>query len=214
MLPDGNVKESPETRVAATASPPWQRRLFHATAGTVIPIVAWFVPDPLPSLLLGLLALASLALDLARFRVPWLNRLFLKWLSLLLKEEESRRVTGATYLLIAACLCFLFFDKFIALAVLLFLSFGDPAAALVGRRAPGPRVFGKSPIGTLAFIGVSLAVLVLLTGAGVAEFKWALVIAAVIAGLVELAPIPLDDNLTVPLLSGAVAQFLPPILGV
>ena len=117
-------------------------------------------------------------------------------------------------MLMAACLCFLFFDKSVALAVLLFLSLGDPAAALVGRRAPGPRVFGKSPIGTLAFIGVSFAVVALLVSMGVTEFRWALVVAAVIAGLVELAPIPLDDNLTVPLLSGVVAQFLPPVLGV
>ena len=175
--------------------------------------MAWFVPDPFPALLLGLLALGSLALDLARFRISWLNRLFLKWLRMLLKEEEAGRVTGATYLLIAACLCFLFFDKPIALAALLFLSLGDPAAALVGRGSPGPRVFGKSPIGTLAFIGVSLVVVALLTANGVTELKWALVVAAVIAGLVELVPIPLDDNLTVPLLSGAVAQLLPPVLG-
>jgi len=148
-------------------------------------------------------------MDLIRFRTPWFNRLFLQWLSFLLKTEEEARFTGATYLLIAAFISFLVFDKEIAVAVLLFLSLGDPAAALVGRPVPGPRILGKSPVGTVAFVGASMLVVAALVTAGVFEFHWALVVAAVVAGLTELAPLPLDDNLTVPLISGACAQYLP-----
>ena len=192
--------------------PPWPRRLFHATVGTAIPVVAFFLPYPLSVILIVILAAGSLALDLARFRIPWLNRLFLNWLRLLLKKEEEARITGATYLLIAACISFLVFDKEIAVAVLLFLSLGDPAAALIGKPMPGPRILGKSPVGTLAFMGVSLLAVAVLTSTGVLEFHWVLVVAAVVAGLVELAPLPLDDNLTVPLVSGACAQYLPLLL--
>ena len=195
--------------VDVNKGPPWPRRLFHAGVGTAIPVIAYFLPDPLPVFFIGLLAAGSLALDLLRFRVSWLNRLFLYWLSLLLKKEEEARITGATYLLIAACISFLIYDKKIALAVLLFLSLGDPAAALVGKPTPGPRILGKSPVGTVAFVGVSLLVLAVLATTGVLEFQWVLVAAAVVAGLVELAPLPLDDNLTVPLISGACAQYLP-----
>ena len=189
--------------------PPWPRRLFHAAVGTAIPVIAYFLPDPLPVLLIGLLAAGSLTLDLVRLRIAWLNRLFLYWLSLLLKKEEEARITGATYLLIAACISFLIFDKEIAIAVLLFLSLGDPAAALIGRPIPGPRILGKSPVGTVAFVGVSLLVIAVLITTGVLQFHWVLVAAAVVAGLVELAPLPLDDNLTVPLIAGACAQYLP-----
>ena len=192
--------------------PRWPRRLFHALGGSAIPIAAIFFPVPLIIAATGVLAAGSLALDLMRFRIPLLNRLFVHWLRLLLKREEAGRVTGATYLLIAACLCFLVFDEPVAIAVLLFLALGDPVAALVGRRMPGVRFFGKSPIGTLAFIGMSMLVMWVLVTAGVAELQWALLAAAVVAGLVELAPIPLDDNLTVPLISGAVAQYLPPLI--
>ena len=186
--------------------------MFHAAVGTAIPVAAYFLPGPLPILLIGILAAGSLALDLVRFRVPWLNRLFLYWLSLLLKKEEEARITGATYLLIAAFVSFLVFDKEIAVAVLLFLSLGDPAAALIGRPIPGPRILGKSPVGTAAFVGVSLLVIAVLAVTGVLEFQWVLVAAAIVAGLVELAPLPLDDNLTVPLASGACAQYLPLLL--
>lgn len=195
--------------VDASKGPPWPRRLFHAAAGTAIPVVAYFLPDPLPVLLIGILAAVSLALDLLRFRIPWLNRMFLYWLSLLLKKEEEARITGATYLLIAAFVSFLVFDKEIAIAVLLFLSLGDPAAALIGRPTPGPRILGKSPVGTMAFVGMSLLVIAVLATTGVLEFHWVLVVAAIVAGLVELAPLPLDDNLTVPMVSGVFAQYLP-----
>ena len=203
------AKRGPLLTVDLSKGPPWPRRLFHAAAGTAIPVIAYFLPDPLPVLLIGILAAGSLALDLLRLRIPWLNRLFLYWLSLLLKKEEEARITGATYLLIAACVSFLVFDKEIAVAVLLFLSLGDPAAALIGRPVPGPRILGKSPVGTVAFVGASLLVLAALATTGVMEFRWTLVAAAVVAGLVELAPLPLDDNLTVPLVSGACAQYLP-----
>lgn len=195
-----------------SSGPPWPRRLFHAAVGTAIPVTAYFLPDLLPTVIIGILAASSLALDLVRFRVPWLNRLFLYWLSLLIKKEEEARITGATYLLIAAFVSFLVFDKEIAIAVLLFLSLGDPAAALIGRPIPGPRILGKSPVGTVAFVGVSLMVIAVLASTGVLEFQWVLVAAAVVAGLVELAPLPLDDNLTVPLVSGACAQYLPLLL--
>jgi dolichol kinase len=101
---------------------------------------------------------------------------------------------------------------------LLFLSLGDPVAALVGRQMPGPRISGKSPVGTIAFIGVCLLVVLSLTKIGVVEYHWGLLVGAVVAGVAELISLPLlskvrlggvlDDNLTVPLVSGLVMQFL------
>ena len=191
----------------ASVAPPLGRRLFHAVAGSLPPLAGIFAPMPELVIVLAVLALGSLSLDLTRFRVSWLNRLFLRWLRLLLKSSEDRRITGATYLLVAAFLAFLLFDQAVAIAVLLFLSLGDPAAALVGRPMPGPRLFGKSPVGTLAFIGVSLLVGAALVAAGIAPFHWGLLAGAVVAGLVELAPLPGDDNLWVPLIAGAVMQL-------
>ena len=191
----------------ASAAPPLGRRLFHAVAGSLPPLAGIFAPMPELVIILAVLALGSLSLDLTRFRVSWLNRLFLRWLRPLLKSSEDRRITGATYLLVAAFLSFLLFDQAVAVAVLLFLSLGDPAAALVGRPMPGPRLFGKSPVGTLAFIGVSLLVGAALVVAGIAPFHWGLLAGAVVAGLVELAPLPGDDNLWVPLIAGTVMQL-------
>ena len=178
------------------APPPVWRRLFHLTAGSSIPVAGIFVPDLLMVLALAALAAGGLGLDLARFRVEGLNRIFLRWLAPLLKSDEGRRITGATYMAIAALVVFLVFDRPVAVAALLFMSLGDPAAALVGRRMPGLRIFGKSPVGTAAFIAVSWAVVGLLVGSGVVDYHWGLMAGAVAAGLAELAPLPVDDNIT------------------
>ncbi len=190
-----------------TAPPVW-RRLFHLIAGSSIPIAGIFVASSHMIIALAALSAAALALDLARFRVEWLNRHFLHWLAPLLKGSETNRITGATYLVIAALAVFGLFDSTIAVASLLFLSLGDPAAALVGRAMPGPRIQGKSPGGTAAFLAVSLAVVGLLVAVGVVEYHWVLLVGAAVAALVELASLPPDDNLTVPLISGAAMHFL------
>ena len=156
---------------------------------------------------LAVLTLLSLSLDLVRFRVPSLNRTFLRWLAPLLKQEEGFKLTGATFMLAAALAAFVAFDRPVAVMALLFLALGDPAAALVGFRGPIPRYMGKSVLGPAAFILVSLAAAAVLAGTGVIEWHWRWVAGAVTAGIVESVRLPLDDNLTVPLAGGAVMQF-------
>ena len=196
------------TGTQSRTNPPVWRRLFHLVAGSSIPIAGIFVASSIMVIALAVLSVAALALDLARFRVGWLNRYFLRWLAPLLKGSEKSRITGATYLLIAALAVFGLFDSTIAVASLLFLSLGDPAAALVGRAMPGPRIRGKSPGGTAAFLAVSLAVVGVLAAAGVIEYHWGLLVGAAVAAVVELASLPPDDNLTVPLISGGAMHFL------
>ena len=132
----------------------------------------------------------------------------MRWLRPVLKETEDRRITGATYIAISALVAFLVFDKPVAIVALFFLSLGDPVAALVGSRMGGARVFGKSPAGTLAFLAVGVATASLLSVAGVVSFHWALAAGAGVAAAVELAPSILDDNLTIPLISGAAMTWM------
>lgn len=156
-------------------------------------------------------ALSGLAIvvEVARFRLPGLNRWAIRWLSPLLKTSERHAITGATYIALASLIAFLVFDKSVAIAALLFVSLGDPAAALVGSRVPGPRIAGKSPIGTLAFLIVGLATASVLMATDVLEeHRWSVGLGAGVAALVELVPLRIDDNLTIPLASGAVITLL------
>ena len=95
-----------------------------------------------------------------------------------------------------------------AIAALLFLSIGDPVAALVGNRIGGPRFFGKSPVGTLAFALASLSIASMLMVTDVIRHHWAIGVGASIAALVELVPLRIDDNVTIPLISGGAMTLM------
>ena len=193
--------------VEATAPPLIGRRLFHVVVGSSIPLAGIFFSETVMIWALAILAAQGLVLDLIRFRVGWLNALFMRSMAPLLKEDEAGHITGATYMLIAALIVFVLYGKEVGIPVMFFLSLGDPAAAMMGRRMPGPRILGKSPGGTAAFIGVgATAVAVLLAADGI-DHHWALWVGVAVAGVVELASIPPDDNLAIPLLAGT-AMFL------
>ena len=177
-------------------------------AGSTIPLLGLFFSRELMMILVGALAALALILELARFTFPTLNRLLVRWFSPLLKDVEEGRVTGATYLILAALLAFILFDKYIAVTALFLLSLGDPMAALVGSRAGGLRLFGKSPQGSAAFVVVGLGVTGVLSMTGPLTFQWALTVGVIIAAIVELLPLPLDDNVTVPLIGGGAMTLL------
>ena len=185
-------------------APPVWRRLFHIVAGSSIPLAGIFASETGMIIALAIVAGGGLALDMVRFRLTWLNRHFLRWMAPLLKRDEEQRFTGATYMAVAALFTFLLFGSEVAIPAMFFLSLGDPAAALVGRRLPGPRLGNKSPGGTLAFILVGFAVVGVLIATDAADYHWGLWIGAVAAGLVELLSPPPDDNLVLPLAAGAV----------
>ena len=190
-------------RQQAPQPPPkvW-RRLFHLVAGSSIPVAGIFAPDREFLVALAVVAAGAVALDLSRFGIGPLNRIYMRWMAPLLKGEEVARMTGATHMLVAGAIVFWLFGKEVGVPVMLFLSLGDPVAALVGRRMPGPRLAGKSPGGTAAFAITGSLVAAILVASGAAGYHWGLWAGAGIAAVVELAGIPPDDNLTIPLIAG------------
>ena len=184
--------------------PPVGRRIFHLLAASATTLLFLAIPERPYMLLIGGGALLSLAMEASRLRVGWMNRLFMLLFAPILKQSEVSEISGATWFLIAVFFTFYFYGPEVALPVLLFVAVGDPAAALVGTRFPGPRFWGKSPSGGVAFAAAALAVWAVVCVLGFGEWSAAVAIAAVVAALVELSPIPVDDNLTVPLIAGAV----------
>lgn len=197
-----------ERRGTKSISPTIWRKLFHVTAGSSIPFAGIFLSETVMVWALSVLAAGGLVIDLARFNLDWLNRIFTSLLAPLLKSDEHRHITGATYMLIAALLVYVLYGREVAIPVMVFLSLGDPAAALVGRRMPGLRIRGKSPVGTVAFVGVGAGAAVVLIAANGIDHHWALWVGAAMAGAAELASVPPDDNLVVPLLAGTAMYFL------
>ena len=180
------------------------RRIFHLVAASGTTFLSLAIPEHPYMYFIGSGALLALAMEASRLRSPRLNGLYMSVFGPILKQSESAEITGATWFLIAAFFTFFFYGAEIALPVLLFVAIGDPAAALVGSRFPGPRFWQKSPSGIVAFIAAGLGVWAIICAVGYGQWSWAIVVTAAIAAAVEFAPTPIDDNLTVPLIGGAV----------
>jgi len=127
------------------------------------------------------------------------------------KEKERRRISSITTFLLGVLLTFILFKESIAIASLSFLVFGDMMAKIVGINYGKTVIFnaevGKTLEGFVGFLSVSV---------GSAYFLWLLnmlplwvgITGAVIASVVEVFPFPVDDNVSVPVISGAIMSFL------
>ncbi len=180
------------------------RRLFHLIGGSVPPLLGLVLERSWLLWVLGSVAAIFVIIEALRILVEPVNR----WVSTLFsrastafKEREAARPIGSTYYLVASFVAFLFFDRDVTVAALLFAAIGDPAAATFGERFGRTRVGQKSLEGSAAFLVAALIVGSILVMAGFRLTWIAAAVGAVVATLVELTPIPIDDNLTVPLIS-------------
>lgn len=157
-------------------------------------------------------AALAVAGDVARARSAawrrWLHGLF----GPLMRPEEMPPLggpivlNGATSMGIAAALCALLFAPAVAAAAVAMQQVGDAAAALVGRRLGGVRWRGshKTLAGSAAFVVSALATGWLVAQwPGVSLAPGVLAAGALAAALAEALPLPVNDNLRVPLVAAA-----------
>lgn len=187
-----------------------RRKALHLGA-LVLPAGMLVLGRPTAALVLGPIALLAVVLDWSRVRFEPARRVLHTVFSGLMRPEEVPPLgapvvlNGATWMCVASALVAAVFPPGVAAASMAMLMVGDGAAAVVGRRWgrtkwPDGR---KSVEGTLAYAATAFAVglgVVAWPGSGLSVGACAA--GAVVGALVEMAPIPLNDNVRVPLLSG------------
>jgi len=187
---------------------PW-RRLWHLLGGSFFPVLAFFVPKEALLVALGAVTGVFVAWEIARLNNARVNRWMASHLRVILKEEERFRPIGTTYFLIASLAAFLFFDKYVAITSLLFVSIGDLMATVIGEEYGRQVLFNKKTIeGSLACLVSCLLIGILISRVNPAITLTVALVGAVSATIVELLPIPIDDNLTVPLISGGIMTLI------
>ena len=177
------------------------RKFLHIFS-LIIPLsYLWIFKDKsLVLALLLILSIFSILIEFFRFKIELINNIFKKFFNFMLRKNELKgSITGATWLIIGNLITIYLYPIYIAVPALIFLSIGDSFAALFGKKIPKLKIGNKSIIGTLAGIFSSLSIALLVNQALPTHV---LVIGAVTAMLVELMPLPLNDNLTIPILSG------------
>ena len=211
------------------------RKLLHILSGTLIPAGILYLPQidgcsPLtPAIVLGICAGFSILLEYLRFHNSKMQAWFIRLGASMLRKSESHSFTGSTYIFLSAFLCSLLFidhPHIAAIALSLFI-LGDAVAALVGISMGRIKIGKKSLEGSAAcfFLGMLLFLLVypqvpLLLDRWQGQVSLALmVIVSLVNTLFELFPLrfgaklEINDNLSVPLITGTVLLLLHPILG-
>ena len=178
------------------------RKLIHLS-NLVIPIgYLFFIPSKTHILLiLGCLSVLFITVDFFRTKSSWLESIFEKLFNFMLRSYELKgQFTGATWVVTGAFVTVAIFPKEIAILALLFMGLGDTVAGLIGSHFGRIKIWNKTLEGTLA----GLAICLLITGFFPGISIWIRISGAVSAMLAELSPIPLDDNIMIPLVSGTI----------
>lgn len=180
------------------------RKLAHIAAVS-IPIVYYFTNQRLTLTLLAGGFAIFFAIDLLRFFgregiQGFINSHF----GLMIRHHEKANFTGATYILGSSILTILIFDKSIAILAILFIVVGDTAGAIVGRIWGRRRFRNKTLEGSASFFIACCIAALFVPGIP----WWLKIVGALIATIVEALTIYIDDNLTVPIISGALMQLI------
>ncbi|MFW9825549.1 MAG: glycerol-3-phosphate acyltransferase [Candidatus Thorarchaeota archaeon] len=166
-------------------------------------LVFYIMEPQLGLTVIGVVGLSFITLDIFRFLHKRTNVLLTEKTTTIFRKEEKGKFSTMTLFLISTFMIMLFFEFEIAITSLLFLVFGDMFGKIFGLAYGRHKIFEKTLEGTLAFYGAVIIIsYILFTSVNVPLLI--LIAGGIAAPLIELLPIGINDNFTVPILSGAV----------
>jgi dolichol kinase len=189
------------------------RKLFHLFGGLGLLSVYFILSRELALIFYAFLFVIVLALDLVRLRVPAFNQFFFARFGSFIRPSEATKLTGTPPYILGIGLSLFFFRTDVAAAAICFLAFGDVAATTVGERYGNIKIGRKSLEGTLAFIVAAAGAGLLLLVVGIALPTGIIMLGTLVAASVELLPLPVNDNLVIPLVAGGVMESVLLLMG-
>jgi dolichol kinase len=185
------------------------RKLWHMLTGITGMIVFYrngLSTDRMATILL-ILAACAFVFEFLRLRDERLNKLAMTILKPIMRESEKTSVSGLPFYALGVSLSLFFFPERIAVLSVLFLIFADPIASTFGIIYGRDKILpNKSLQGTLAAFSVCyLATLIygaVYTGSNINLLVFS-ILAGLIGALSELCSQVVDDNLCIPVVSGA-----------
>jgi dolichol kinase len=187
------------------------RKAWHMIMGLVIIFVYMTgIARSTGVMILGSVLGLTLFMEMARLRSSSFNEKILKFWGPFMRNHEISRMSTVPHYVSAAIIAVGIFPKPVAILSLLYLACGDPIASLFGilYGHKGPRFAnGKTVVGTAA--GVTTCILLTyfyLKTMSVSEDETLAIsiIGGLAGGMTELLPFDIDDNFTIPVISGFV----------
>jgi diacylglycerol kinase (CTP) len=152
------------------------------------------------------ISILAFTVEVVRIKVPKINKLVLKFMGPFMRECERTSFSGLPFYALGVSLALFLFDEKIAILASLFLIFADPVSSFFGILYGSTKILpGKSLEGSFAGFAVCY-ILTLVYGAVYSVTDIKLLLFAFFAGLVgaisELVSSYVDDNLSIPVVSG------------
>jgi diacylglycerol kinase (CTP) len=194
----------------------WKRKVFHVMGIGAAGFTYAYAPVSAVQALviLGIFGAIFVTLDALRFFVPSLNKKVKRDFAPFMRDYELDGLSGSSWFFFSVLISIALFPKIAAAIGIIYLAVGDPLASFVGVRwgktkLPG----GKSLEGSLALAVLCSVVgtIVLITAENLPVGSAILVatVSGITAAVAEWLPIKkIDDNFTVPILTGALATLM------
>ena len=189
------------------------RKLYHILGGLGLLSLYYVLGRERALLLYAVLFVVVLTGDILRLTVPEVNRFIFRWFGSFIRSNEEHKLTGTAPYVLGIGLSLYLFPIALATAAICFLAFGDVAATTIGERFGKTKIGGKSLEGTIAFVVAAAGIGLLLPFAGIPVMYGIVLAGAIVAAGVELLPLPVNDNLVIPLVSGGVMVLLSRVSG-
>jgi len=164
------------------------------------------------------IALAGFFGDMARARLPQLNTVIIKVMGPLMRRSEKEGLSGLPFYALGVSLSLFFYSRDIALISIMFLVFSDPLSSFFGVLYGKDKILpNKSLQGAVAGFFVCYLI-TLFYSMNTAVLGNNILLFAVVAGLIGslselISAFNIDDNLTIPVMSGlgltVLNHFLP-----
>ena len=180
------------------------RKIFHLLSAIFV-IPTLILPDPWRKILFILLFLLVLTVDTLRMNNRSFRHIFMLFFKDMLKKEELRLYSGATFLFFSLMIINLFFSREVAAFSLMLLTISDPLASIMGiYMKPRIKIMDNKTLwGLIGFLVGGTIVAMLFN-----NLSWKSKIIAVVTGaVVELFAMGIDDNLLIPLSSAIALQL-------
>jgi dolichol kinase len=185
------------------------RKLWHVSTGSVGLFI--FVHSTASqntwAIIMFAIALVGFAVDIIRNRIPTLNAYIIKGMGPLMRRSEREGVTGLPFYALGISLSLFFFSRDVAIVSTMFLVFSDPLSSFFGVLYGKDKILpNKSLQGAVAGF-FTCYLITLFYGMNTTTLGTHLLVFSIFAGIIGAASeivsgFNIDDNLTIPVLSG------------
>lgn len=184
------------------------RKLWHTVSGLSM-LYAYYasgVDAKLAGKYLVIFAIVAYTFEKMRVRSGALNGPVMRIMGPFMRESERENVSGLPFFVMGVGLSFLLFEEEIAILSLYFLTFSDPLSSLVGILYGKDKIMPNKSLQGSAAGFICCFFVTLIYGINFLEPNINLIIFAVFAGIIgsvsELCSVVVDDNFTIPFVSG------------